>query len=73
MDNMAYFFIEVHPSKATLTLCFVGNSFLIASMVKEYSLWQILLKVLADGRTRSLCKALNNCQSSRFEITFQGI
>jgi hypothetical protein len=72
-DNIASLFVDVHPSKATLTLCFVGNCFLIALMVKKYSLWQILLRELAEGRIRSVGKALNNRRSSRFDITFQGI
>jgi hypothetical protein len=72
-DTIASLFIDVHPSRATLTLCFVGNCFLIALMIKEYSLWQILLRVLVEGKIRSVRKALNDCRSERFDTTFQGI
>jgi len=40
-DVMASFFIDVHPSKAKLTLFHDGNYFLIAYTVSAYSLWQI--------------------------------
>ena len=66
-------FVDVHPSKAKLTLSVDGNCFLIASTVSVYSLWQILLRVLADGNTDSLRNALYDRHSSRFDIAFQGI
>jgi hypothetical protein len=51
-DVMANFFIDVHLSKAKLPLFGDGNFFLIASTVSAYSLWQMLLRVVADGNTR---------------------
>jgi len=72
-DVIANVFVEVHPSKAKLTLFLVGNCILIASTVSEYSLRQMLLKVLADGSTSSLRNALYDHRSSRFDIGFHGI
>jgi hypothetical protein len=66
-------FLDVHPSKAKLTLFLDGNCFLIASTVSVYSLRQILLRVLADGNTKSLRNALYTRHSSRFDIAFDGI
>jgi hypothetical protein len=63
-------FIDVHPSKTKLTLSCHGNCFLIASPVSAYCLWQMLLRVEADGRTRLSCNALDDRRSSRFEIEF---
>ena len=50
-DVMASLFIDVHLSKAKLTLFREGNCFLIASTVSTYSLRQMLLRVVADGST----------------------
>jgi len=72
-DVMARLFVDVHPSKAKLTLCRDGNCFLIASTVSGYSLQQILLRVVADGSTRSLRIASYDGRSSRFGIAFRGI
>jgi hypothetical protein len=72
-DVIAILFGDVHPSKAKLTLFVHGNCFLIASTVSVYSLWQILLRVLADGNTNVLRDALYDRRSSRFDIAFQGI
>jgi hypothetical protein len=72
-DVIANLFVDVHLSKAKLTLILDGNCFLIASTVSVHSLRQILLRVLADGNTNSLRNALFDRHSSRFDITFHGI
>jgi len=72
-DVIANAFVEVQPSKAKLTLFLDGNCFLIASTVSEYSLRQMLLRVLADGSTSSLRNALYDRRSSRFDIVFHGL
>ena len=72
-DVVASLFIDVHPSKAKLTLFRGGNCFLIASTVSGYSLWQMLLSVVAEGRTRSSRNALYDRRSSRFDMAFHGI
>jgi len=72
-DIIANLFVDVHPSKAKQTLFLVGNCFLIASTVSEYSLRKMLLRVLDDGSTSSLRNALYNRRSSRFDIAFHGI
>jgi len=72
-DVIANLFVDVHPSKAKLTLFVDGNCFLIASTVSVYSLRQILLRVLANGNTNSLCNALYDRLSWRFDIGFHGI
>jgi len=70
---MANLFVDVHPSKAKLTLFRNGNCVLIASTVSAYSLRQMLLRVVADGSTRSSRNALYDRCSSRFDIAFHGI
>jgi len=72
-DVMASLFVDVDPSKAKLTLFRSGNSFLIASTVSAHSLWQMLLWVVADGRTKSPRNALYDSHSSRFDKAFHGI
>jgi hypothetical protein len=72
-DVIASLFVDVHPSKVKLTLFRIGNCFLIASTVSAYSLQQMLLRVVADGRTRSLCNALYDGRSSRYDIAIHGI
>jgi len=72
-DVMAILFVDVHPSKAKLTLFHIGNCLLIASTGSAYSLRQMLLRVLADGRTRSSCNALYDHRCTRFDILFHGI
>ena len=73
IDVIDTLFVDVHPSKAKLTLFLVGNSFLIASTVSKYSLGQMLLRVLAEGSTSSLHNALYDRLSSGFHIAFHGI
>jgi hypothetical protein len=72
-DVIANLFVDVHLSKAKLTLFVDGNYFLIASTVSVYSLQQILLRVLAEGTTNSLCNTLYDRRSLRFDIAFHGI
>jgi hypothetical protein len=72
-DGMASLFVDVQQSKAKLTLFRIGNWFLIASTVSAYSLRQMLLRVVVDGRTRSLRNALYDRRSSRFDIAFYGL
>jgi len=72
-EVMANLFVDVHPSKAKLTLFLDSNCILIASTVSAYSLWQILLRVVADGSTRSSHNALYGRRSSRFDVAFRGI
>jgi hypothetical protein len=73
INIMPRFFVDVHRSKAKLTLFHDGNCFLIASKVGVYSLWQILLRVVVDGSTRLLRNALYDSHSSRFDIALHGI
>jgi len=70
---MASLIVDVHPSKAKLTLFRNGNCFLIASMVSAYSLRQMLMRVVVDGSTRSSRNALYDRRCSRFDIAFHGI
>ena len=70
-DVIANLFVDVHPSKPKLTLFLDSTCFLIASTVSAYSLWQRLLRVLADGSTSSLVNALYDQCSLRFEIAIQ--
>jgi hypothetical protein len=56
-DVIANLIVDVHLSKAKQTLFVDGDCFLIASTVSVYSLRHILLRVLADGNTNSLCNA----------------
>jgi len=72
-DVITNLFVDVHPSKAKLTLFVDGNCLLIASTVSVYSLRQILLRVLADGISNSLRNALYDRHSSRFDIAFHGV
>jgi len=72
-DDIANVFIDIHPSKAKLTLFLEGNCFSIASTVNEYSLRQMLVRVLAKGSTSSPHNALNDYCSSRFDIAFDGM
>jgi len=72
-DIMATLFVDVQLSKAKLTLFRIGNGFLIPSTVSAYSLRQMLLRVVADSRTRSLRTALYDLRSSWCDIVFSGI
>jgi len=71
-DVIASLFVDVHWSDVKLTLFHDGTCIIIASTISEYSLWQMLLKVVADGSTRSLPEALYDHHSSRFDIVFHG-
>jgi hypothetical protein len=64
---MANLFVDVHQSKATLTLFLDSNCFLIASTVRGYALWQMLFSGLADSSTDSLCYALYDSRSFTFD------
>jgi len=70
---MANLFIDVHPSKAKLTLFLDMNCFLIVSTVSENSLRQMLLSMLADGSTNTLHDELYDRCNSRFDIAFHGL
>jgi len=50
-DGMAELFVGDHPSTAKLTLFLDGTCILIASSVSAYSLWNLLLSLLADVST----------------------
>jgi len=72
-EVVASLLVDVQPSKAKLTLFRIGNCFLIASTVSAYSLQQMILRVVADGRTRSSCNALYDRRSSTFDGAFHGL
>jgi hypothetical protein len=72
-DVIANLFVDVHPSKAKLTLFLDSNCFLIATTVSLYSLRQMLLRALADSNTKSPRNALYERRSLRFDIAFDGI
>jgi len=72
-DCITSLFVDVHPSKAKLTLIRIGYCFLIASTVNAYSLRQMLVRVVVDDRTRSSYDALYDRHSSRFDTAFHGI
>jgi len=72
-DVMGNLFVDVHLSKANLTLFHNHNCFVIASIIRAYSLRQMLPRVVADGSTRSSRNTLSDHQSSRFDIAFHGI
>ena len=72
-DVMASLFIDVHPSKAILTLFRDSIYFIIIPTVSAYSLLQMLLRVVEDGSTGSLCNALYDCHNLGFNIVFHGI
>jgi len=69
-EVMANVFVDVHPSTPKVTLFRDGNYFLFVSTVSAYSLRQMLMRVVADDRTRSSRNALYDRGSSRFEIVF---
>jgi len=70
---MAYLLFNIHPSKAKLTLFLDRNCLEIACTVSEYSLRQMLLRVLADGDRSLVCNALYNHRTSKFDKAFQAI
>jgi hypothetical protein len=72
-DVMANLFVDVHPSKPKLTSFLDSNCFLVASTISEYSFQQMLLSVLADGRTNSLGNASYDCCGRSNDITVHGI
>jgi len=72
-DIIASLFVDVHPSKAKLTLFCDGNYLLIACMVGSYALQQMLLRVVVDSSTSSSRNALYDRRNSRFDITFHAI
>jgi len=72
-DVMASLIVDVRPSKAKLTLFCIGNCFLIASTLNAYSLRQMLLRVIADVRTRSSGNHIYDRRTSRFDIAFHAI
>jgi hypothetical protein len=73
IDGMASLFVDVHPSKAKLTLFSLGNCFLIASAIKAYSFYQMLLRADADSTATSPRNVLYDCCSSRFDIVLRAI
>jgi len=72
-DVMASLCGDVHPSKAILMFSCDGNFFVIASTVSGYSLLQMLLRVVAEGSSRSSRNALYDRTSSRFDLAFHGM
>jgi len=72
-DITASLFVDVHQSKPKLTFSLDYDCFIIVSPVSQYSLWQMLLTVLADWSTSSLLNASYDCRNSGFDIVFQGI
>jgi hypothetical protein len=72
-DVIAYFLVDVHPSKAKLTLFLDGNCFLIVFTVSAYSQQRMIVRVLADGSTRLSHNAIYDRRSSGFDIAFYGI
>ena len=72
-DVIANSFADVHTFISKLTLYLDSNCFSIESTVSGYSLWQMLLRVLADGSTSSQRNASNDRSSSRFDLAIHGI
>jgi hypothetical protein len=72
-DVMASMFVDIHPFIAKLTLFCNANCVIIASTVSAYSFQQMLLRVVADGRTWSSRNALYDHRSGRLDIAFHGI
>jgi len=70
---MASWSVDVHLSKAKLTLFLNYNCSLIASNVSDHSLQQMLIRVLLDGSMSLLPDAAYNHHSSSFDIVFHGI
>jgi len=70
---IANLFVDVNPFNTKLTLFVDGNCFLIESTVSEYSRRQMLLRVLADGITRSQRHASNDRPSLKFDIDCHGM
>jgi len=72
-DVTVNLFFDIYLSIAKLTLFHDGNCFLIVSVASEYFLRHVLILVRADSSTRSLCNALSDHCSLRFEILFHWI
>ena len=72
-DIMASVLVDVHLSKAKLTLDRDGNCLIIASTVTDHCLRGMLLRVVVDGSMRSLRNALYDCRSSIFDKAFQAM
>ena len=72
-DILANLQVEVHPSKARLTIFLEGNCIFIASTVSVYCLQQLLQGELGAGSTNPLHNALYDHSSSRFVIAFNGM
>lgn len=70
---MAIMFVHIHPSKAERTLLREGNCFVIASTVRTYSLWQMLLNLVAEIRNSLLSNALYHHSISMSDIACQAI
>ena len=66
-DVVAEWFIDVHTCQAKLDSFLDGNCFLIASTVSEYSQWQMMLRVLADGNT-SVSNSSNHLECFRVGV-----
>jgi len=73
IDIIAKWFVDVHPSKAKLTLFLDGNCILIEATESAHSLWQMIPGVLVESRNSSLRNALCDRLGSTFEIAFQGM
>jgi len=71
-DGLARVFVDVHSSKAKLTLFCEGNYFLIALSVSANSLQQMSRRVVVDSSTMSDHNDLYDCRSWRFDIAFRG-
>jgi len=73
MYIVAKLFLNVNPFNAKLTVCLNGSWFTIASTVGEYSLWQMLVRAVADGTTNLLGSALYDHHNCRLDSAFYGI
>ena len=63
-DVIASLFVDVHLSEAELSSFCDANCSLVASTVSSYYLRQTVLRVVADGTTKSSRKALFDCHRS---------
>jgi hypothetical protein len=73
LDVVASLFVNVHPSKAKISLFRDSKCFVIASTVSAYFLRQMMLRVIGDGSTRASCNAFYDRPSFRFDIAFHRI
>ena len=72
-DAMANLSISVLLSEAKRTLCIDCNSFIIASTVSDYTLWQMTLGVLVDVSTSLLHIAFYDHRKSTADTVFHEI